>query len=82
MVEISEQIKSIQEKLQLLLRQQQLLQKENQKLKKDLEKMQSETAEREGNLQTLIRQLESVKIGSAQWTVSDKQLMEKESMAI
>ena len=63
---LSVQIKAIQEKLQILLKQQQLLQKENLKLKKDLEK-----------LQTIIHQLESVKMGDSQWSSSDKLLMEK-----
>ena len=77
MEEISVQIKAIQEKLQVLLRQQQLLQKENQKLKKDLEKMQSEKLQKETDLEALIRQLESVKIGGSQWSPADKLLMEK-----
>ncbi len=78
MVEISVQIKAIQEKLQLLLRQQQLLQKENQKLKKDLEKMQTEKLQKESDLQGLIQQLETVKIGGgSQWSPSEKLLMEK-----
>ena len=77
MEEISVQIKAIQEKLQVLLRQQQLLQKENQKLKKDLEKMQSEKLQKETDLEALIRQLETVKIGGCQWSPADKLLMEK-----
>jgi hypothetical protein len=77
MVEISVQIKAIQEKLQLLLKQQQLLQKENQQLKKNLEKMQTEKLQKESDLQGLIQQLETVKIGGAQWSPSEKLLMEK-----
>lgn len=77
MEELSVQIKTIQEKLQLLLKQQQQLQKENQKLRKDLEKMQAEKLQKETDLQTMIQQLETVKIGSAQWSPSEKQLMEK-----
>jgi negative regulator of genetic competence, sporulation and motility len=77
MVELSVQIKAIQEKLQLLLKQQQLLQKENQKLKKDLQKMQSEKLQKESDLEKLIQQLESVKIGGAQWSASEKLIMEK-----
>jgi regulator of replication initiation timing len=74
---LSVQIKAIQEKLQVLLKQQQLLQKENQKLKKDLEKMQTEKLQKESDLQGLIQQLETVKIGGAQWSSSEKLLMEK-----
>ncbi|MBY0482648.1 MAG: hypothetical protein K2Q21_14935 [Chitinophagaceae bacterium] len=77
MVELSVQIKAIQEKLQLLLKQQQLLQKENQKLKKDLEKLQSEKLQKETDLQALIQQLETVKIGGSQWSASEKAIMEK-----
>ena len=77
MAELSIQIKAIQDKLQLLLRQQQLLQKENQRLKKDLEKMQAEKIGKDADLQGLIRQLETVKIGSAQWSPSEKGIMEK-----
>jgi negative regulator of genetic competence, sporulation and motility len=77
MEEISVQIKAIQEKLQVLLRQQQLLQKENQKLKKDLEKMQTEKLQKESDLEGMIQQLESVKMGGSQWSPADKILMEK-----
>lgn len=77
MEELSVQIKAIQEKLQLLLRQQQLLQKENQQLKKNLEKMQAEKLQKESDLQGLIQQLETVKIGGAQMSGSEKLLMEK-----
>lgn len=76
-LELSEQIKSIQEKLQLLLKQQQLLQKENQKLKKDLEKGQAEKQQKETQLHELAQQIEGVKIGTAQWGTADKAQMEK-----
>jgi len=77
MVELSLQIKSIQEKLQLLLKQQQLLQKENQKLKKELEKTLSDKQLQETQLQGLLLQLESAKIGSEHWSSADKMQMEK-----
>jgi chromosome segregation ATPase len=77
MEELSVQIKAIQEKLQLLLKQQQLLQKENQQLKKNLEKLQTEKLQKESDLQGLIQQLETVKIGGAQMSGSEKLLMEK-----
>ena len=67
MVELSEQLKTIQEKLQILLRQQQVLQKENQKLKKDLEKILSEKDQKEVQLQGLADQIQTVKLGTANW---------------
>ncbi|MEI8099037.1 MAG: hypothetical protein WCG74_09385 [Sediminibacterium sp.] len=77
MVELSEQLKTIQEKLQILLKQQQVLQKENQKLKKDLEKILSEKDQKEVQLQGLAEQIQTVKLGTANWSSTEKALMEK-----
>ena len=77
MVDLSLQIISIQEKLQLLLKQQLLLQKENQKLKKELEKTLSDKQQQETQLQGLLLQLETAKIGSEHWSPADKLQMEK-----
>ncbi|MEI6584750.1 MAG: hypothetical protein WCL56_01645 [Sediminibacterium sp.] len=77
MVELSEQLKAIQEKLQILLKQQLVLQKENQKLKKEVEKLLSEKDQKEVQLQGLAEQIQTVKLGTANWSGTEKALMEK-----
>jgi seryl-tRNA synthetase len=77
MVELSEQLKAIQEKLQILLKQQQLLQKDNQKLKKELEKIASEKDQKEVQLQGLAAQIQTVKLSTVNWSSTEKAIMEK-----
>lgn len=77
MVELSEQLKAIQEKLQILLKQQLVLQKENQKLKKEVDKLLSEKDQKEFQLQGLVQQIQTVKLGAANWSSTEKALMEK-----
>ncbi|MCX6336895.1 MAG: hypothetical protein NT153_06340 [Bacteroidetes bacterium] len=77
MVELSEQLKAIQEKLQILLKQQMVLQKENQKLKKEVDKLLSEKDQKEVQLQGLVQQIQTVKLGAANWSSTEKALMEK-----
>ncbi len=47
------------------------------KTEKRPEKLQSEKLQKETDLQALIQQLETVKIGGSQWSASEKAIMEK-----
>ena len=77
MVDLSEQIKSIQDKLQQLLKQQALLQKDNQRLQKELEKANSLNEGKQGLIQTLQQQVDVVKLGSGNLDEAEKNALSK-----
>lgn len=77
MVNLEQQIKSIQDKLQQLLKQQALLQKENQQLKKELEKQTALTTEKQGMVLSLQQQVDVVKMGSGFLDEAEKAALSK-----
>ncbi len=77
MVDLSEQIKSIQDKLQQLLKQQALLQKDNQRLQKELEKANSLNEGKQGLIQALQQQVDVVKLGSGNLDEAEKNALSK-----
>jgi chromosome segregation ATPase len=77
MVNLEQQIKSIQDKLQLLLKQQALLQKENQQLKKELEKQTALTEEKQALVLSLQQQVDVVKMGSGSLNEAEKAALSK-----
>lgn len=77
MVDLSSQIKSIQDKLQQLLKQQALLQKDNQRLQKELEKANMLNEGKQGLIQTLQQQVDVVKLGSGNLDEAEKNALGK-----
>jgi len=77
MVNLDQQIKSIQDKLQQLLKQQALLQKENQQLKKELEKATALGEEKQGLVVSLQRQMDAAKLGSGSLNETEKAALSK-----
>jgi chromosome segregation ATPase len=77
MVDLSTQIKSIQEKVQQLLKQQALLQKENQRLKKEQEKLMLQNEEKQALIMTLQQQLDALKLGSGSLNETEKHALGK-----
>ncbi|NCI45463.1 hypothetical protein [Sediminibacterium soli] len=65
MIDLSEQIKNIQNKLQLLLKQQAVLQKENQRLKNDLQEAVFDNMKKTEALHTIQQQVDVLKMGSS-----------------
>lgn len=77
MVNLDQQIKSIQDKLQQLLKQQVLLQKENQQLRKELEKATALNEERQNLVVSLQQQVDAVKLGSGSLNEVEKAALSK-----
>lgn len=77
MVNLDQQIKSIQDKLQQLLKQQALLQKENQQLRKELEKATALNEERQNLVVSLQQQVDAVKLGSGSLNEVEKAALSK-----
>lgn len=77
MVDLSVQIRSIQDKLQQLLKQQALVQKENQQLKKELERWQAQNEEKESRILALQNQLDAVKLGALSLNETEKTALGK-----
>lgn len=77
MVNLDQQIKSIQDKLQQLLKQQVLLQKENQQLKKELEKAMALNEEKQNLVVSLQQQVDAVKLGSGSLNEVEKAALSK-----
>ncbi|MCA6448931.1 MAG: hypothetical protein IM584_09130 [Chitinophagaceae bacterium] len=77
MVNLDQQIKSIQDKLQQLLKQQVLLQKENLQLRKELEKATALNAEKQHLVVTLQQQVDAVKLGSGSLNEAEKAALSK-----
>lgn len=77
MVNLDQQIKSIQDKLQQLLKQQALLQKENQQLRKELEKATALNEEKQTLVASLQQQVDAVKLGSGSLNEAEKAALSK-----
>jgi len=77
MVNLDQQIKSIQDKLQQLLKQQVLLQKENLQLRKELEKATALNEEKQHLVVTLQQQVDAVKLGSGSLNEAEKAALSK-----
>lgn len=77
MVNLDQQIKSIQDKLQQLLKQQVLLQKENLQLRKELEKATALNEEKQHLVVTLQQQVDAVKLGSGSLNETEKAALSK-----
>lgn len=77
MVNLDQQIKSIQDKLQQLLKQQVLLQKENLQLRKELEKVTALNEEKQHLVVTLQQQVDAVKLGSGSLNEAEKAALSK-----
>ncbi|MDE3251618.1 MAG: hypothetical protein KGO92_02355 [Bacteroidota bacterium] len=77
MVDLSIQIKSIQDKVQQLLKQQTLLQKENQRLKKEQEKLIVQNEEKQAQILALQQQLDALKLGSGSLNETEKHALGK-----
>lgn len=77
MVDLSVQIRSIQDKLQQLLKQQALVQKENQQLRKELERWQAQNEEKESRILALQNQLDAVKLGALSLNETEKTALGK-----
>lgn len=77
MVNLDQQIKSIQDKLQQLLKQQVLLQKENQQLRKELEKATALNEEKQHLVLSLQQQVDAVKLGSGSLNEAEKAALSK-----
>lgn len=77
MLDLSQQIKNIQEKLQQLLKQQALVQKENQQLRKELEKLQTQNEEKQARVLALQHQVDAVKIGASSLSETEKTALSK-----
>lgn len=77
MLDLSLQIKNIQEKLQQLLKQQALVQKENQQLRKELAKLQAQNEEKQARVLALQHQVDAVKIGTSSLSEAEKTALGK-----
>ncbi|MBI2283464.1 MAG: hypothetical protein HYU71_07140 [Bacteroidetes bacterium] len=77
MVNLDQQIKSIQDKLQQLLKQQVLLQKENQQLRKELERATALNEEKQNLVVSLQQQVDAVKLGSGSLNEAEKTALSK-----
>jgi septal ring factor EnvC (AmiA/AmiB activator) len=77
MVDLSVQIRNIQDKLQQLLKQQALVQKENQQLKKELDRLHTQNEEKQAMVLALQNQLDAVKLGALSLNETEKAALGK-----